>query len=506
MKPTPRRLLAATLAATAATLATPDARGVTVARVTRHGYILTDDPGQPEWNDTIPIANSRDMYTFISEATNALENVDGFHEGQYLATMQIPSGMGNAVAFYLPIRNDVRGIGQQSPIDSHVEVFDLNRTIGTGFSLNGFLWLNTVRFYTDPRTVNYGRYLLCTQEFGHRFGATSRIGAFPTGVDDAGVPGDAGADAGIADASDPDAATDGAVLADGAAGDAPPVDAGPAPLARDALLGRGNTTMTGMVVNRAHWSYFLNSGGSPMEGNLWTETSPGHFRTEQPSFRFSDLDLYNMGLIPASAVRPTFLIDAPAGAPRNVTRDSPPEFNGRQVTLTGRRVDVAMGDILAANGARSPAYPDTPRDMDVVWVLWATPDAVTDDLVAEFDQAIESCSLGYTTAAQNLSRLVAMTPYVEPADAGFPDAGTPDAGTADAPSADVVTADASATDAPSDARADAAPAATPGAAGGCACRTSPRGAPRTPGAVAGLALAAMFVRRRRRRAMLASRT
>ena len=174
MKPTPRRLLAATLAATAATLATPDARGVTVARVTRHGYILTDDPGQPEWNDTIPIANSRDMYTFISEATNALENVDGFHEGQYLATMQIPSGMGNAVAFYLPIRNDVRGIGQQSPIDSHVEVFDLNRTIGTGFSLNGFLWLNTVRFYTDPRTVNYGRYLLCTQEFGHRFGATSR--------------------------------------------------------------------------------------------------------------------------------------------------------------------------------------------------------------------------------------------------------------------------------------------------------------------------------------------
>ena len=253
-----------------------------------------------------------------------------------------------------------------------------------------------------------------------------------------------------------------------------------------------------MTVNRAHWSYFFNTGGSPMEGNLWTEVSPGEFRTERPSFRFSDFDLYNMGLVPPSAVRPTFLIAEPTLVPRNVTRDSAPEYSGRQVTLRGRRVDVSIDDIIAANGRRTPAYPDTPRDLDVVWVLWVQPDQVDDDLAAEFDQAIESCALGYDTASGNLSRLVATTPYVEPPDSGVvpdagppdvgtPDVGTPDAGTPDA--GDVVIVDEVVT-----------PLMAPRAQGGCACSTTAptSGAPALPLSALGLALG--LVRRRRRAA------
>ncbi|MBK6530828.1 MAG: hypothetical protein IPF99_14815 [Deltaproteobacteria bacterium] len=440
----PRRLLAtAALSATALSLASAASEAIVVARVTRHGYILTDDPAEPLYGENLPVTNTREMYTFIYEVTNALNEVEGFHQGRYLATMQLPSTQ-QPLAFYLPIRNDVRGIGQRSSTDARAEVFDNNRALSTAFPLDGFLYLNSLRFYTDPRSINFGRYLICTQEFGHRYGPRLEITPFPQGAPDAGTSNDGGPRrrhvperrreppgrrghlgraphprrrrhhrrAAVTDAGLSDAATQDGATADGAV-------APMAPLTRDALLGRGNE-INGMTVNRAHWSYFFNTGGSPMEGNLWTEISPGEFRTERPSFRFSDFDLYNMGLVPACAVRPTFLIAEPTMLPRGVDRDSSPEYSGRTVTVRGRRVGVSIDDVIAANGRRVPAYPDTPRDLDVVWVLWVQPDQVDDDLAAEFDQAIESCALGYDTASGNLSRLVATTPYVPPPDAGSP--------------------------------------------------------------------------------------
>lgn len=92
-------------------------------------------------------------------------------------------------------------------------------------------------------------------------------------------------------------------------------------------------------------------------------------------------------------------------------------------------MEVSIDDVIAANGRRSPAYPDTPRDLDVVGV-GRQPDQVDDDLAAEFDQAIESCALGYDTASGNLSRLVATTPFRRaprrgPRDAGPADTGAP---------------------------------------------------------------------------------
>ncbi|MDP3215444.1 MAG: hypothetical protein Q8S73_15150, partial [Deltaproteobacteria bacterium] len=485
MKPVSRRLLAtAALSATALSLVSSAAEAIVVARVTRHGYILTDDPAEPIYGENLPVTNTREMYTFIYEATNALNDLEGFHQGRYLATMQLPSTQ-QPLAFYLPIRNDVRGIGQRSSTDTRAEVFDINRSLSTAFPLDGFLYLNSLRFYTDPRSINFGRYLICTQEFGHRYGPRLEITPYPLGAPDAGAdasaPDDAmtmSVDASLADdapaladapvvADDAPALADASALADArsdGAVDAPP----PGPLSRDTLLGRGNE-INGMTVNRAHWSYFFNTGGSPMEGNFWTEIAPGEFRTERPSFRFSDFDLYNMGLVPASAVRPTFLIAEPTMLPRGVDRDSSPEYSGRTVTVRGRRVGVSIDDVIAANGRRVPAYPDTPRDLDVVWVLWVQPDQVDDDLAAEFDQAIESCALGYDTASGNLSRLVATTPYVPPPDAGV----TPDAGPA--PDAGAITDTGFVTDAgdPPDVPVvdDAADPVAPRAAGGCACST-----------------------------------
>lgn len=65
-----------------------------------------------------------------------------------------------------------------------------------------------------------------------------------------------------------------------------------------------------------------------------------------------------MGLIPPSEVPDTFLIAEPQNVPRNISRDSAPEYYNRVVTVRGRRVDLSIDDIARANGPRrNPAYP-----------------------------------------------------------------------------------------------------------------------------------------------------
>jgi MYXO-CTERM domain-containing protein len=441
----------ASLAALTAALHAPLADAVVVSRVTRHGYIISSDTEL--WGATIPVDNTAATVRFIRAVTEVLSLQEGFHEGQYLAAMQIPVS-NSPLAFYLPIRNDVRGIGQRSVIDGRSEVFDLNGTFGSSFPLDGFVYLNSFRYYTDPRAVEFGRYLICTQEFGHRFSANFRAAATTT-------------DAGVA-------------------------DGGVAPLAADAYLGRGNQLPTGMVVNRSHWSYFFNSGGSPMEGNRWTETSPGVFRASMPTFRFSPIDLYAMGLIPAAEVTPTFLIADPQGAPGSITRDSPPEYSGRAVTVRGRRVDVTLNDLVRANGPRNPAYDESAsHDLDVVWVLLANPSQINDQLARDFDSAIESCSQGYAFATNERGHLVTTV-------AGSDGGATDDAAVADAATPeDAAAPEDVASDAASDVVSDGPRAAATPAAG-CGCHTVNA---HTSGAglvVAMGALAALGARRRRR--------
>ncbi len=512
MRPVAPRLALLVAAGLVTWSATADA--IVVARVTRRGYILTDDTG--DYGDQLPVDNTRSTAQFIADATAALVEVPGFHEGRYLAAMQLPS-TDSPLAFYLPIRNDVRGIGQRSSLDGRSEVFDTNSFFGSSFPLDGFVYLNSYRFYTDPRAVIFGRFLICTQEFGHRYGVTWSVPSFPVGAPDAGVD-DAGTDAGddaSADASGDDASVDAGPDASGddAGADVALSDAGDAgdaradvwtqaALARDALLGRGNN-VNGMVVNRSHWSYFFNSGGSPMEGNNWNELSPGVFRTDRPTFRFSPFDLYAMGLLPASEVPPSFLIVDPTNVPRNVTRDSAPEYYNRTVTVGGHRVDVSVQDLIRANGARNPAYPSAPRDLDVVWVLLAAPEDVNDQLAAEFDEAVDSCAMGYAFATAERGRLVTTVPGAD----GGTDAG-------EAP-VDASMTDASVRDVPFTADVPNLPppdgmtvpdASTPlrySAEGGCSCRAAgapSQTSPRAPWALA-LVGAAVFCHRARRRRM-----
>jgi MYXO-CTERM domain-containing protein len=287
-----------------------------------------------------------------------------------------------------------------------------------------------------------------------------------------------------------DAAVDG-----GADGGLPPG------LARDALLGRGNITSTGVVTNRSHWNYFFHSGGSPMEGNNWEETSPGNFRTGRPTFRFSDFDLYFMGLIPRAEVNPGFLIVDPQNVPRGISRNSAPEFYNRTVSVRGRRVDVTIDDVIRQNGPRNPAYPAAPRELDVVWILWAPVGAVDNALADEFDEAIDSCALGYSTSTGNRGRLNAVVAPPTPVeDAGtLEDASRPDIVLPDDVTRPGTDEDAAVTDAPTSEvplSVDAGTTAPPAQGCGCAVPVSRS----SHGALALAALAALLGRRRRSRA------
>ena len=122
----------------------------------------------------------------------------------------------------------------------------------------------------------------------------------------------------------------------------------------DELLGRG----------LAHWSFFLDTDASVMEGNDISDLGGGSFRTVGAWSTYSRLDLYAMGLIGESEVPPFFYVESPtnvvahegqgvgAGAERHVQRHAPrrahPGYRCRQRTpsaVHGRRAPGAQPGI-----------------------------------------------------------------------------------------------------------------------------------------------------------------
>lgn len=126
-----------------------------------------------------------------------------------------------------------------------------------------------------------------------------------------------------------------------------------------ALLGRGNS----------HWSFFLDSDGSFLEGNDYTVEGGGRFRTAGFELRYSSLDLYLMGFIPASAVSPFFYIEGASGQDGRgeaLTSGTQPASG---LLVTGTRRNVMLDDVIAAEGPRSPGFQQAPKEFRYAWVL-----------------------------------------------------------------------------------------------------------------------------------------
>jgi len=116
----------------------------------------------------------------------------------------------------------------------------------------------------------------------------------------------------------------------------------------DALLGR----------DQAHWSFFMDSDASVMEGNDIEDLGGGSFRTRDAVKRYSLLDQYAMGLVRDSQVPDFFYVESPVNVqpPREATDD--PDIG---VTFNGTKRVVSIEDVIAAMGRRNPSSSNSPR-------------------------------------------------------------------------------------------------------------------------------------------------
>jgi len=116
----------------------------------------------------------------------------------------------------------------------------------------------------------------------------------------------------------------------------------------EALLGRDSV----------HWSFFVDSDASVMEGNDIADLGGGSFRTVAAVRRFSPLDQYAMGLVAESDVPAFFYVESPVNVSPSVEADSAPRIG---VTFNGTRRDVLIQDIVAVMGRRVPGSSTSPR-------------------------------------------------------------------------------------------------------------------------------------------------
>ena len=269
-----------------------------------------------------------------------------------------PPSCGNL--FYVPVANDVLGIGYRH--ERPDELFDES----SDSALEGIAFLNDWPYW-ETRLEELGRAF--KHELGHRWGARVR------------------------------ASIDGVVSSE--------------------LLGR----------QLMHWSFFFDSGASPLEGNAWHAGEGRGFtsETELASGDFSPLDLYLMGVATATEVEPSLLLrpleDETSASARDcrgapLSASSPPA-HCEPLTLEAEPSVVAIEDIIAVEGERVPAAVGR-RTLDVLVIVLeserlplslescqALEQAVTDNL-ADFERATRArVSLnnvtGFRTGCESVS-------------------------------------------------------------------------------------------------------
>jgi len=125
-----------------------------------------------------------------------------------------------------------------------------------------------------------------------------------------------------------------------------------------ALLGRANV----------HWSFFLDTDASVMEGNDIADLGGGRFETVDFTRGYSPLDLYAMGLRGPEEVPPFFYVEGADNFRPNRTYkvSTAPEAG---VSFTGVRRAVRMEDVLAAMGPRVPDAAHAPRSSRLAFIL-----------------------------------------------------------------------------------------------------------------------------------------
>ncbi len=143
----------------------------------------------------------------------------------------------------------------------------------------------------------------------------------------------------------------------------------------DELLGR----------DMSHWSYYVDSGGSPLEGNRWLPSTRGGWELGPVTqVQFSPLDLYTMGALPPTEVPPTLVVRGVSPPPCTTDRQNPNVYmqcdtNASTAPAEGTSAiegtprEVTIDEIIRSEGTRKPAFPDAPRIVHLAFALLELP-------------------------------------------------------------------------------------------------------------------------------------
>ncbi len=238
---------------------------------------------------------------------------------------------GNTFAYEQTVQNAVSGIG--------IRPFDFSADFGSAGRLESFVFMDAIGKYpedlTEPLVGTDTSLAVLAHETGHRW---------------------------LADA----------VFRDGSAN------------SRE-LLGRDGV----------HWSFFMDTDASHLEGNDLNDLGGGQFQTGRSGLQYSPLDQYLMGFRSAAEVPPFYVVRDPTGL-----RDLDPGRSPRPgITFTGTRVDVTVDMLTEAMGARTPAVGEAPtvfRQAYIYLVVDGTADPADIDRIDRFRQAFEAQFLAST--------------------------------------------------------------------------------------------------------------
>ncbi len=115
--------------------------------------------------------------------------------------------------------------------------------------------------------------------------------------------------------------------------------------------------------NDVHWSNFLDSDASVIGGYDLRDNGEGFFTTIAASERYSPLDRYLMGLIPAQKVGDISLVTVVSGLAGFLDGD------GINHTFEGTRLDLSIDDIIAIEGERVPSSKDAPKRFKMAFIV-----------------------------------------------------------------------------------------------------------------------------------------
>jgi hypothetical protein len=133
----------------------------------------------------------------------------------------------------------------------------------------------------------------------------------------------------------------------------------------DPETNRRSTELLGR--DAAHWSYYLHTDASFLEGNQIQDKGQGQsprFETTEIVKRYSALDQYLMGLRSAEETPPTFLVRPPRSI--DFPAAHPPQAG---ILFDGARFDVTVPMIVASEGPRLPPAAVSPRAFRFAFVL-----------------------------------------------------------------------------------------------------------------------------------------